>query len=171
MDSRQEHISSSRPKHAADMSHTHSSTHNYRAPPIVKLYYSRELSFYIHLCSIVEPLIKDTLNKGHNRAKPLYKGHSLRPIVCYTSTFQPPKREQPLYKGQNGWSHNVSIIQTFHCSCRYYWYSNIVSVQYEESWPLKSGLVQGLSWAMAWLTASHSQSKSSCRSVHNNTNI
>ena len=32
---------------------------------------------------LVEPLIMDSLNKGHNRRKPLYKGHTLSIIIVH----------------------------------------------------------------------------------------
>ena len=35
----------------------------------------------------VEPLIMDTLNKGHNRKNSLYKGHTLGSLLYNTSTF------------------------------------------------------------------------------------
>ena len=45
------------------------------------------------LLIIVEPLIKDTPNKGHNRTNLSQKGHILRSQMSL-----PPKRGQPLYK-------------------------------------------------------------------------
>ena len=56
----------------------------------------------------------------YNRS--LYKGHCLRsqiftlPIVLIH--LQPPKRRQPLYKGQNKWIYivpNMSLVLRFHC--------------------------------------------------------
>ncbi len=55
----------------------------------------------------VEPLIKDLLRKG----QPLYKGHFQYPQECICNTFQPPKRGQPPYKGQNGWSQRVPYLE------------------------------------------------------------
>ena len=36
---------------------------------------------YVHTVQL-----KDPLNKGHNRKRPLYKGHTLRSLFYYTST-------------------------------------------------------------------------------------
>ena len=61
--------------------------------------------------------------KGTVCDRPLYKGHFLRsqiptlPIVLIP--LQPPRRGQPLYKGQNKWIYivsNVSLVQKFHCN-------------------------------------------------------
>ena len=57
--------------------------------------------------------------------RPLYKGHCLKsqiftlPIVSIL--LQPPRRGQPLYKGQNMWIYivpNVSLVRRFHCTLK-----------------------------------------------------
>ena len=52
--------------------------------------------------TIVEPVIVDPLNKGHDKNNLSIKEVHFFPIVLIH--FQPLKRGQPLYKGQNGWS-------------------------------------------------------------------
>ena len=62
----------------------------------------------------MEAPIKDTPNKGHN-TKPLYQGTLFDapimnlPIVVIH--FQPPKRGQPLYNGQNDSSQCVHYLE------------------------------------------------------------
>ncbi len=55
----------------------------------------------------VEPLIKDPPRKGHLYQGHLYQGHLQYPQECICNTFQPLKKGQPPYKGQNGWSQTV----------------------------------------------------------------
>ncbi len=64
----------------------------------------------------VEPLIKDTLNKGHNtnnlRTKDKFQCTKWRlSYILLTSN-----KGQPLSKRKNGQKTNVSVIQRFHCS-------------------------------------------------------
>ena len=62
----------------------------------------------------MKPPIKDTPNKGHNRKKTLYKGHTLGPKVplsYYTSL----RRENDLSIKDKIPGPNVSIIWRFHC--------------------------------------------------------
>ena len=56
--------------------------------------------------SAVEPLIRDTLNKGHPLKKTLsYLGPNYS--LSYIALFFTTEEGQPLHKGQNGWSQSV----------------------------------------------------------------
>ena len=61
----------------------------------------------VSLTCTVEPLIKDTLNKGHLCIKTLSNAPTYIVAIHFTS-----ERGQPLYNGQND---PVSVIQRFHC--------------------------------------------------------
>ncbi len=58
----------------------------------------------------VEPPIKDSLRRGHNKNNHFTKD-TLIGLKCSFSIlliqFEPLKSEQPLYKGQNGWHKRV----------------------------------------------------------------
>ena len=62
------------------------------------------------------PNILDPLSKGRN-INDLYKGYFRYSLSCSTALihFQPLKRGQPLYKGQNGWSQRL-LYWRFHCT-------------------------------------------------------
>ena len=66
----------------------------------------------------MEPLLKDTLNKGHHRKYLSTKdtsGGTKNRLSYGSNTFSPVKSGQPLYSGQKLAGLNVSFIQRFHC--------------------------------------------------------
>ena len=81
--------------------------------------YIHEYVYTIIMVSItVEPPIKDTPNKGHNKKK-LYKGHILRSqsstFLLYQYIFN-LRREDNLSIKDKMPGPNVSFIRRFHCS-------------------------------------------------------
>ena len=65
---------------------------------------------HIRTYIIVEPLLKDTLNRGHHRKYLSTKDHLEAPEIDYPMFvihFSPLDGGQPLYSGQISWSQCV----------------------------------------------------------------